>query len=64
MVLEQPHEKAGGFLAPLTGSLTNRGHGTTGGLQGQGKANFVNKIASALPGGLGAGNGSPGGMGN
>lgn len=50
MMLEQPHEKAGGFLAPFTGSLTNRGAGTTGGLQGQGKANFANTIASAIPG--------------
>jgi len=50
MMLEQPHEKAGGFFAPFTGSLTNRGHGTTGGLQGQGKANFTNTIASAIPG--------------
>lgn len=50
MMLEQPHEKAGGFFAPFTGSLTNHGAGTTAGLQGQGKANFVNTIASALPG--------------
>lgn len=50
MMLEQPHEKAGGFFAPFTGSFTNRGAGTTGGLQGQGKANFANTIASAIPG--------------
>ena len=60
MMLEQPHEKAGGFLAPFTGSLTNRGAGTTGGLQGQGKANFTNTIASALPGVGGAGYGNQG----
>lgn len=63
MMLEQPHEKAGGFLAPFTGSLTNRGAGTTGGLQGQGKANFANTIASALPG-TGAGYGNQGIAGN
>lgn len=46
MLLEQPHEKAGGFFAPFTGSFTNHGAGTTGGLQGQGKANFANTVAS------------------
>jgi len=56
MILEQPHEKAGGFFAPFTGSFTNKGHGTTGGLQGQGKANFANTIASSVgPTGHGAG---------
>lgn len=53
MLLEQPHEKAGGFFAPFTGSFTNHGHGTTGGLQGQGKANFANTIASQFPHGHG-----------
>ncbi len=49
MLLEQPHEKAGGFWAPFTGSMTNYGAGTTAGLQGQGKANMANTIASSLP---------------
>jgi hypothetical protein len=49
MLLEQPHEKAGGFFAPFTGSLKNHGAGVTSGLQGQGKANMANTIASALP---------------
>lgn len=49
MLLEQPHEKAGGFFAPFTGSFSNHGAGTTRGLQGQGKANMANTIASQLP---------------
>jgi len=53
MMLEQPHEKAGGFWAPFTGSMTNHGHGVSGGSSGQGKASFVNKIASLLPGNRG-----------
>lgn len=56
MLLEQPHEKAGGFFAPFTGSLKNHGAGTTAGLQGQGKANFANTVAS----GLGFGGNQPG----
>jgi len=56
MLLEQPHEKAGGFFAPFTGSLKNHGAGVTSGLQGQGKANFANTVASGLP----LGGGQPG----
>jgi len=50
MLLEQPHEKAGGFFAPFTGSMSNHGHGNPHGLQGQGKGNFTNTVASHLPG--------------
>lgn len=49
MLLEQPHEKAGGFFAPFTGSFSNHGAGTTAGLQGQGKANMANTVASQMP---------------
>ena len=56
MLLEQPHEKAGGFFAPFTGSLKNHGAGVTSGLQGQGKANMANTVASNLP----LGGGQPG----
>lgn len=49
MLLEQPHEKAGGFFAPFTGSMSNHGHGVSNGLQGQGKGNFANTVASNMP---------------
>lgn len=64
MMLEQPHEKAGGFFAPFTGSFTNRGAGTTSGLQGQGKANFTNTVASNLGGAGSPGLGGQGYLGN
>lgn len=57
MLLEQGHEKAGGFFAPFTGSFKNHGAGNTNGLQGQGKSNFANTIATQL-GGLGNNNGT------
>jgi hypothetical protein len=53
MLLEQPHEKAGGFFGPLVDSIHHHAGSHTGGLLGQGSHNMANTVAAGQQPGYG-----------